>query len=142
MERKYWTLFAVTFAGRRGLSPVQLQKSLFLLGKELSSEVGEQFYQFTPHNYGPFDRTIYTDASELAEQGLIRIAEADGGFKEYMPTDVGLQCATLMKHAASTRALDYLNEIVRWAQDLSFSALVRAIYAKYPEYRENSVFQG
>lgn len=141
MERKDWTLLAITAAGSRGLSPVQIQKSLFLLGKELPSEVGPFFYDFIPYNYGPFDRNVYMDASELSEKGLISIVDTGSGLKQYLPTHLGTQCASLLKHAASARALDYLDRIVQWTQGLSFSALLRAIYAKYPEYRQNSVFQ-
>jgi hypothetical protein len=142
MERKDWTLLAIAAAGTRGLSPVQIQKSLFLLWKELPSEVGELFYEFIPYNYGPFDRNIYVDASQLSEQGLVSIVETGSGFKQYLPTVLGIQCASLLETAAPARALAYLKVVVPWVQSLSFSALVRAIYARYPEYRQNSVFQG
>jgi hypothetical protein len=140
MERKDWALLAISFAGGRGLSPVQLQKSLFLLGKELPAEVGDGFYDFIPYNYGPFDRAVYVDANKLSEDGLVNIAERS--LKEYSPTPLGLQCASLLEGAASPRARAYLQQIVKWTQSLSFSQLVRAIYDRYPEYRQNSVFQG
>ena len=64
------------------------------------------------------------------------------GFTEYTPTPAGLAYAAEVRVIAPIRAVTFLDKIVQWAQGLSFSALVRAIYATYPEYRENSVFQG
>ena len=39
-------------------------------------------------------------------------------------------------------AVTYIRAVVQWSQSLSFSNLLRAIYAHYPAYRVNSVFQG
>jgi hypothetical protein len=135
-------MLAVAQAKGSGLSPVQLQKSLFLLGKELPTEVGFDFYNFTPHYYGPFDSAIYNDANLLAGIGLVTRSDSGRGFWEYAPTPEGITYAQKLKDAASPKAVAYLEKIVPWAQRLSFSALVRAIYAKYPEFRANSVFQG
>ncbi len=68
MKPQDWTLLAISAAKGRGLSPIQLQKSLFLLERRLSKEeLGEQFYEFVPYNYGPFDVKIYQDAKYLDE---------------------------------------------------------------------------
>src|SRR5436190_18669612 len=78
MEPKDWTLLVISAADSRGLSPVQLQKSLFLLERRLSEEapaekLGESFYEFVPYNYGPFDVKVYQDAEALEERGLVTI---------------------------------------------------------------------
>ncbi len=135
-------MLAVAQAKGSGLSPVQLQKSLFLLGKELPEEVGPDFYSFIPHNYGPFDSSIYSDANLLAGIGLVSRNLSSRGFWEYAPTGEGIAYAQKLTGGASPKAVSYLEKVVPWAQRLSFAALVRAIYAKYPEFRENSVFQG
>jgi hypothetical protein len=135
-------MLTISLARGRGLSPVQLQKVLFLLGKKLPQEVGPNFYDFQPYNYGPFDSAVYSDADVLSFGGLVSIAKSGGGYNEYSPTPKGLEYAENLKQAAPPRALAYLDRAVQWAQTLSFSGLVRAIYDKYPEYRKNSVFQG
>jgi hypothetical protein len=135
-------MLAISYAKGRGLSPVQLQKILFLLGKQLPEEVGSNFYTFEPYNYGPFDRTVYSDASMLAGLGMVTKNDSGRSFWEYAPTAEGLEYAEKLKASAPAKAISYLEKVVPWAQGLSFSALVRAIYAKYPEYKENSVFQG
>ncbi|MGC9971907.1 MAG: hypothetical protein ABSE56_15100 [Bryobacteraceae bacterium] len=142
MRRSDWTLCAIGLAGDRGLSPVQLQKTLFLLGEERAEEVGPDFYQFIPYNYGPFDASVYHDASSLADEGFVSISCSVRGFNIYSITPKGARHAEETQRFAHPRAIEYLKRVVDWAQGLSFSQLVRAIYAKYPEYRENSVFQG
>jgi hypothetical protein len=43
MKRALWTLLAISVANGKTLSPVQVQKSLFLLGRMLPDEVGDLF---------------------------------------------------------------------------------------------------
>jgi hypothetical protein len=38
-------------------------------------------------------------------------------------------------------ALQYLQELVRWTQTISFQELIGSIYKQYPEYRANSIFR-
>jgi hypothetical protein len=142
VERHDWTLLAISLAKGRGLSPVQLQKILFLLWKSVPSDIGTDFYTFEPYNYGPFDRTIYSDAEYLSMFGLVNISNTGSGYSEYAVTPAGQTRAEMIRACAPPRALAYLEQAVQWAQSLSFSSLVRAIYNKYPEYRVNSVFQG
>src|SRR5947209_2707195 len=70
MNRKDWTLLAICSANGNGLSPVQLQKALFLLSREMPNAVGN-FYHFTAYHYGPFDRAVYDDAERLAADGMV-----------------------------------------------------------------------
>ena len=53
MERKEWVLLALFAAEAYRLQPVQLQKSLFLLGQNVK-DVGTSYYDFMPFHYGPF----------------------------------------------------------------------------------------
>jgi uncharacterized protein YwgA len=142
MERKDWLLFTLNAAGGAGLTPAQLQKSLFILGCELPDSLGGDFYQFSPYNYGPFSKQVYDDAERLAQDGLVTIAQAPGmRFSEYVITWRGQEAAERLKGRADHRAITYLERVVNWARKQSFSELVRAIYRKYPQYRVNSVFQ-
>lgn len=140
VQREDWLLLALHYAQEHGLSPVQIQKSLFLLGAEMRREVGPDFYDFIPHNYGPFSREIYVDAKQLAERGLLTI-EPRKTYSQYIITDGGRHRVRDIENEFSPRASAYLSQVVGWTRRQSFSALVRAIYAKYPDYRRNSVFQ-
>ena len=142
MKRTDWTLMALNAAGPDGLSPVQLQKTLFILSKQLPDAVGDSFYNFVPYNYGPFDRAVYEDAEELARGGQIEITQRDGeNWNRYVITregEVDISRAVYEHRDAA----DYLERLVKWVQEQTFQGLVSAVYAKYPEMRANSVFQG
>ena len=70
MNRKDYLLLVVAAAGSTPLTPVQLQKSLFLV-KENLPEIPVPFYEFEPYDYGPFDVEVYSDADSLASEGLL-----------------------------------------------------------------------
>lgn len=132
---------AISFAAEAGLSPVQLQKCLFLLGRQLKKHVGEDFYEFFPYDYGPFCKAVYQDAEVLASEGLIFIERPSGGYATYRITPKGARRARQLSREGPAPAVKHLRTVIEWALPLSFSELVRAIYNRYPEYRTNSVFQ-
>jgi uncharacterized protein YwgA len=143
MDRKNWLLLALNAAGNFGLTPAQLQKSLFLLEKEAPQTFdGDDRYYFSPYNYGPFSKQVYDDAEVLAADGLASITRPEGQtYSEYRVTARGADVAANLRNDVNQKSLAYLETVVAWARKQSFSGLVRAIYHKYPEYRANSVFQ-
>jgi hypothetical protein len=141
MERTDWLLMAVAAGGAKGLSPVQLQKSLFLLGRAYGAVLDVQFYEFIPYDYGPFCIDIYRDAEKLQQMGYVEIRRQGSQWPEHFATASGSEYARELKEIAPRHAYDYLVEVVQWAQSLSFPALVRAIYDAFPEFKQNSVFQ-
>jgi hypothetical protein len=142
MDRKDFLLVMVSKAEYKPLTPVQLQKSLFLISKNLTG-MPDPFYSFEAYHYGPFDIEIYTDADSLEEEGLLISRQSNTGrWKETAITPNGLKNAKALESELPEPAAKYVREIVQWVQLLSFSDLVKAIYNLYPEYRENSVFQG
>lgn len=143
MEREDWALLAIAAARRGPLSPVQLQKSVFLIGQELSEIVGKACYRFAPYNYGPFDRNVYLDAELLRARGLVAIEIAPGQrWAEYRATPEGIQRAEDLGRQLPANVYEYIQQVVDWSQNLTFQQLVRAIYGKFPEFRANSVFRG
>jgi predicted phage gp36 major capsid-like protein len=50
--------------------------------------------------------------------------------------------AARAKRVANKNAIDYLGNVVDWVSSMTFPQLVRAIYAKYPAFKANSVFAG
>ena len=143
MKPSDWTLLVIA-AGRTPLQPVQLQKALFLLGKNLSLETlrTETFYDFYAYDYGPFSTTVYSDAEWLATEGLVAISQPpEARFKRFHATEPGAARAADLRRDIGGPALSYLDRVVAWVQRLTFNQLVRSIYAAYPEMRTNSVFQ-
>ena len=140
MPRKDWTLLAISFNEGEAMSPVQLQKTLFLLGEKWPADVGRGYYKFVPYYYGPFCRDIYDDADRLALDGLVRV-DRTGRWNAYSVTAAGAATATQLARRTPRRAAKYLRAAVDWARPLSFQELVTAIYKEFPSQRERSVFQ-
>jgi uncharacterized protein YwgA len=141
VTKRDWTLMAIASAEGQPLSPVQLQKSLFLLSRNVKT--GKDFYTFSPYNYGPFCQQIYSDAEDLAAQGFVEMRRRPGeSWFEYSITKAGMEKALALEQKADPAASAYLDKAVAWARSLSFADLVRSIYKHFPEFRKNSVFQG
>ncbi len=144
MNRKDWTLLVLASAGGAPVSPVQLQKALFLIERNLTpaQRGGGSFYKFRAYDYGPFDSAVYTDAEILDSAGLAKITNPHQPFRAYSATEAGIFEATHLRHSLGAEAVDYLDRVVKWVRSLSFNDLVQAIYAQYPKMRANSVFRG
>ena len=143
LGRKDWLLLVLEAAKKQGLTPVQLQKSLFLIGKNFQNEVGHEFYCFDPYHYGPFDSAIYRDAELLAEEGLIEILTATGRkYPKYYLSSDGQQHALNLHQSVPQRLQTYIGDLIAWVQSISFQQLLRIIYKEYPEFKANSVFRG
>lgn len=141
--RKEWLLMAL--AHRRGdpMTPAQIQKAMFLMSAEASEFVGRGFYDFVPYNYGPFDARVYHDLDDLVEHGLVTSSHSAGrSWKVYAVTPFGLTEAADSRQQANARGVRYLEKVVDWVSSMTFPQLVRSIYAKYPQYKANSVFTG
>lgn len=143
MARRDWLLLALDAAGDRGLSPVQVQKSMFLFWKGAETILSEgEFYDFVPYNFGPFDLAIYNDIEAMERDGLVRILNRNATAERlYTIRSVGSMESKQVKHSDPITA-DYIGKVVRWVQAKPFPDLLRYIYRKWPEYRENSIFVG
>lgn len=142
MDRRHWPLLVIDEAGPAGLSPVQLQKVLFLIGTNLPNEVGDSYYEFVPYNYGPFDQRVYSDAQSLINSELAQSIQVSGrNWALYTVTPQGHDIAQYVrKSEVSPRMSQYITKVVKWVQSLSFAQLLSAIYKAYPQYKAKSVF--
>lgn len=140
MERKNWPMLVLSSSGT--LSPIQLQKALFLIGEELSSDIDNEYYHFEPYDYGPFDSDIYRDCEELEREGFVVI---DNPFyramRRYSLSNQGMELVDKLKEDIDERIIEEVDRIVLWTKSKSFPDLVRSIYEEYPEFKENSVFK-
>ena len=124
-------------------SPVQIQKLLFLLDKRLAAELGGPHFNFVPHNYGPFDRTIYDLLEELAKQGMVEIVKNSAlRWRNYRLSPEGQEAGERILDQLDSHVRDYITKLSAFVRKLSFADLVSTVYAAYPEMKVNSVFQG
>ena len=142
LARQHWLLIALSKSPGGVMSPVQIQKALFLFGQEAGSAVGTEFYSFEPYDYGPFDAAIYVDLRRFTNEGHVRRQWHPGrSWKSYAITGSGRHAALALEPDADTRLTEFLERIVAWVKARSFSDLLRSVYAAYPEFAENSVFR-
>lgn len=140
-KRSDWVLIVLFLAGKKGLTPAQLQKTLFLLKKNIL-DVAKLDYDFQPYNYGPFDVEVYRDAEGLASNGLCKIYYENGhNWGSYHITSNGMVTAKEKIKEIKPNIKNYLEQVISWVQSISFQKLIGAIYNKYPEYKVNSIFK-
>ncbi len=127
-------------AAKSEMSPVQVQKALFLLERKAQTLTKAPPFNFAPYDYGPFDQSIYDSLASLKQQGLVEIKDPTTKWRRYSLTPAGVErgAAALAIEPAATK---YVGELVAWVQRLSFTQLVSAIYKEYPEMKANSVFR-
>ena len=140
MNRQDWLLLAIAQAGGKGLSPIQIQKTMFLLRMEAADYVGQRFYTFKPYNYGPFSSVIYKDVDLLVFSGVLREQQSNN-YNIYVATTAGRDRAKTLIQQLDEKPKHYLVKLVRWVTSIGFAQLLRSVYAKYPKYAVNSLFQ-
>ena|SRR5579859_392658 len=141
MERDDLILAAMVPGGGYRYSPVQMQKLLFLIDRQIPTLVGGPYFNFEPYHYGPFDRNVYNELDQLAARGLVAI-EYSVSPRTFALTAEGAAWGTPALNTLVPEARDFVIRASNFVRAHGFSSLVSAIYKAFPEMRENSVFQG
>ena len=140
--RHLWPLMALACAPDGVLSPVQMQKALFLVTKRAESDIGKDLYEFKAHYYGPFSADIYRDINALQQEGRADlVANQFRPWKSYGLTQAGRAEADKALAGLNPKVAGFLKSVVEWVVARDFPELLRAVYAEYPDYAVNSVFQ-
>jgi hypothetical protein len=142
MTRHDWLLLVLAAAEGDALSPLQLQKSLFLVGHGLAGLVSTDFYDFQPHAYGPFAASIYHDAEDQQLQGFVAIRPHPRTKREFSLTPAGSNQVKMLVAELHTDAVRYYCEIVQWVQSQAFQELTQAVYEQFPAFAKRSVMPG
>jgi|HubBroStandDraft_1064217.scaffolds.fasta_scaffold09542_8 hypothetical protein len=141
-ERTDVLLTALALSDSRSLTPVQIQKAMFLIAMEAKRLAPSRFYTFEKYNYGPFAADIYSDLTGFEGRNWLVIEQpANRRVRTYQLTAQGVEAAAASGAKLDPKLTAYLQAVVKWVVSLNFQDLVRAIYKKYPEYKENSVFR-
>ena len=133
-------LAALTPAGGKKHSPVQVQKLLFLIDREAANLVSGPHFDFVPYNYGPFDSTVYRVLDTLDAEELVAI-QSDSWRRTYALTPTGQKEGERLLDGLPEAAQIYIQRASTFVRSLTFSQLVSAIYKAYPEMRENSLIR-
>jgi hypothetical protein len=140
MKRDEFVLAAMVPGGGYPYTPVQMQKLLFLIDRQIPEHVGGPHFHFEPYHYGPFDRAVYQQLEELAARGLVAI-DHSGAPRTFALTAEGEAWGTVALKTLPVPVQDFIRRAATFVRDQSFSSLVSAIYKAFPEMRANSVFQ-
>lgn len=142
MNRRDFALAALAGAGRKPFSPVQLQKLLFILDRNIGNQLGGSGFDFQPYHYGPFDRAVYTTLDQLHQEGLAEIAElAQSSRRQYSLTDTGQGVGDEILGRMDQTLRQHIQQVCKFVRSQSFAGLVSSIYKAYPEMKANSVFK-
>jgi len=123
LAREDWTLLVIATA-KRSLLPIQLQKSLHLLGQRFPKLTAGTFYTFGPTSSGPSSAEVSRDANLLAITGLVSIDVIDPGGRAYRATPKGLERARELEKRADPDAFHFLRSTVAWVRTRSLDQLL------------------
>ena len=141
MDKNSAIIVAMAPAKRSPFTPVQMQKLMFLLDKEMGDEMGGPLFNFEPYHYGPFDKSIYACLRELSKGGDVEIVTVDGQhWGNFRLTERGQEKGDHELEQFDSWVRKAIETYSEWVRNLSFSQLVSAIYRQYPETKANSVF--
>lgn len=140
MERNELVLAALAPGGGHRFTPVQVQKLLFLIDRQIPEHVGGPHFHFEAYHYGPFDSSVYHALEALESAGLVSI---DYSYppRTYALTPTGLERGMGLLNKLDPKVKAFIEQTCNFVRTNSFSSLVSAIYKAYPEMRANSVFQ-
>ena len=142
MTQRDFVLASLAAAGCEYFTPVQLQKFLFLLDRNIGPLLGGSGFSFQPYHYGPFDSDVYRALERLRDEDLAEITESPGRLRAYRLTDRGREAGeALARETLDGRSREYMAAVGRLVRSLPFSSLVSSIYKAYPDMKVNSVFQ-
>lgn len=142
MKKIEWNLMVIAAASGESLTPVQLQKVLFIVGENVPSVNRRNYYRFKPYNYGPFSKEVYSDAEDLVASGDVAIVQPPGqAWNNYRITPQGLERAERLREQLHESERSYIDRIVKWVRGLTFRQLLAFIYKQYPDYAKKSMFK-
>lgn len=141
MDKKRLVLAALAPAQGLMHTPVQVQKLLFLIDRNIPAHTEGPTFDFQPYDYGPFDSAVYHVLDQLSAEGLVEaVEEPSRRWKRYRLTAQGQEAGNTALAAVPEKGRDYIRKVSEFVRSLSFADLVSAIYHAYPDMKVNSVF--
>ena len=140
LERLDLLLALLAASGGDHYDPSQLEKSMFLLTRNLADVVvvTDGHYNFLPYNFGPVDLQVLRDVKTLADMGLASVTlKPDTLLELYSATQKGNIQGNEILEAMPSNCMDYIKEVSQWVRTTNFFQLVATIYANYPDMKPN-----
>ena len=123
--RRGWLLLAVAVSGASGLSPVQLERSLFLVCQKREEHVGPDFYQFESNGSGPASAALYVDIDALVTaEHIVKEWAPESSCSIFRLSDSGRARAADFRRRIKKEALAGLEDAVAWVKEQSYQEMV------------------
>ena len=105
--------------------PIQLRKSLYLVGQRFPKLTAGSFYSFSATSSGPVSAEVSRDVNLLAMIGLVAIDVTAPGERAYRVTPMGLERAQKLEKQADPDAFQFLRRTVAWVRTRSVEQLLQ-----------------
>lgn len=137
MTPKEFILMCMSVEGKMiRFNAPQIQKMIFI-SQDKTQE--EKIFNFYPHDYGPFDHTIFEQLNAIKNDRLLDIISDDINIF-YCVTEKGLKEGKKIFKQLPKNQQKYLKKLSKWIRSISFPELIGAVYKSYPEFGIKSVF--
>ncbi|MCU1588881.1 MAG: restriction modification system specificity protein [Frankiales bacterium] len=124
--------------GAYPLDRIRMQKAVFLLTLRGSAR-WNGLYPYRAYDWGPYCRELVDDLRGLAATGLMRTSATAGSrYGRYMLTEQGQQAADEVWESLPPDEQEFLTTVRAYVTSKDFNALLREVYAAYPEYATES----
>ncbi|MER9949948.1 hypothetical protein [Mesorhizobium sp. M0047] len=143
MTRQDLLLMMLASANGQPFTPVQIQKAMFLVSRNIPATVSEgPGFNFVPYDYGPFDTAVYNEANALSSSGFAIITPSGSGrWSNYSVSGTGQARGQELLQLLEPPIRDYIQQVATWVRSQSFGSLVKSIYNAYPDTKVNSIFR-
>jgi DNA-binding PadR family transcriptional regulator len=112
-------------SGASGLSPVQLQRSLFLVCQKREEQVGPHVYEFEPTGSGPASAAIFADMDALVTaEYIVKEWVPESSCSTFRLSEAGRARAADFRRKMKKEALEGLEDAVAWVKEQSYLELV------------------
>jgi hypothetical protein len=141
VDRNDLVLAALASVPNAEYQPVHMQKLFFLIDENCADEIGGKKFDFTPHDFGPYDKAVYCAVDELAERKLMRFAGRRPRYRTYALTPEGLAKGKELVKTLPSDVEEYIRDVVKWLLRSDFDKIVNVIYKEYPAMKRNNTYR-
>lgn len=121
---------------------IRVQKAIFLLTRRGSARWND-LYPYRPYDWGPYCRELVDDLRILAQVGQMRTSHSAGSrYGRYALTDQGQQAVDEVWESLPEEERCFLVAVRAYVTSKDFNALLREVYAAYPEFATESLWNG
>lgn len=118
---------------------VQMTKQVFLLTKEVLNEDEVQDANFVPYRYGMYSFLVGNALTNLEYSGFIqRRGRKNSKLEQFNITEKGKQHISRLFHSLPEALQEKIKEKRKGWDQLGYDGILRLVYQKYPEYKEES----